>query len=277
MRVTNKTNAGPPIQHIKLQSWFELFNPLPSPSIGLSWVTNSMNNVFLYSPSHWRWRVIIQLLCLGRAQARSSFIHRVPHNEGELCALHKRRWLGLVILLLTKPRHPEIWAQHYRLVADSRAGQVWDLWGVWGVGGDRGITPANGPARHTVVPPAGLGSLLPPCVPASRAAQYWLSRDDHVRLMLLSFKTLRWPWKPLLFLIKALLFSNVMSWRCDNACLAIKAKVWWITAVVLYFCKKFATRGQTLTTILLFPKIFTAIEVSQQSHNPSTFLLQYKL
>ena len=142
MRVTNKTNAGPPIQHIELQSWFELFNPLPSPSIGLSWVTNSMNNVFLYSPSHWRWRVIIQLLCLGRAQARSSFIV-FPHNEGELCALHKRRWLGLVILLLTKPRHPEIWAQHYRLVADSRAGQGWDLWGVWGVGGDRRLTPAT--------------------------------------------------------------------------------------------------------------------------------------
>ena len=71
-------------------------------------------------------------------------LHRVPAQWR--WALHKRRWLGLVILLLT--RHPEIWAQHYRLVADRAGlsrGESWDLWGdstlhytERGVGGDRG-------------------------------------------------------------------------------------------------------------------------------------------
>ena len=62
-------------------------------------------------------------------KARSSFIVSLPAQWR--WALHKRRWPGLVILLLTKPRHPEILVSPTLQVSGRqvRAGQGWwDLW-----------------------------------------------------------------------------------------------------------------------------------------------------
>ena len=125
-------------------------------------------------------------------------LHRVPAQWR--WALHKRRWLGLVILLLTKARHPEIWAQHYRLVADRAGparGESWDLWGDStlstlyrgrGVGGDRawhrpGPAP-SGSAGRAGVTASTLCTCLQSCTILafpSLSCKTFAARHQHTR------------------------------------------------------------------------------------------------